>query len=84
MLCLICKRKTELKLSECIREPELFSQLTDHVFHNIRISNNEELKEARDILELIDTRKQYKLVSEALPIQDKEEVLLVSYFFYLQ
>lgn len=49
------------------------------MFRDIRNSSDEELKDARDILKRIDTRKHYKLVSEALPKRDEEIGLRVTF-----
>lgn len=63
----MCTNRKKWKISECINNAEAFSQLTDHVFDDIRNSSDEELKDAKDIMKIIDARKHYKLVSTASP-----------------
>uniref|UniRef100_A0A3B3RW28 SAM domain and HD domain 1 n=1 Tax=Paramormyrops kingsleyae TaxID=1676925 RepID=A0A3B3RW28_9TELE len=51
-------------LSTAIDDMEAYTKLTDHVFHEILNSTEQNLAEARMILEKIESRKHYRLVFE--------------------
>lgn len=51
---------------------EAYVKLTDNVFSDIRNCPDENLKDAQDILDQIDTRDLYKLVGEAIPKSKKD------------
>ncbi|CAN9515545.1 unnamed protein product [Ophioblennius macclurei] len=54
-------------LSEAIDDPEAYTKLTDHVFEQILYSSSLELKEAREILQNIITRRLYKCLGQTFP-----------------
>ncbi|KAK7043859.1 hypothetical protein VNI00_008024 [Paramarasmius palmivorus] len=51
-----------LGISDRIRDPERFCLLTDNIMHEIKISKNPELAEAREIFHRIEKRQLYKVV----------------------
>ncbi|XP_047445397.1 deoxynucleoside triphosphate triphosphohydrolase SAMHD1-like [Mugil cephalus] len=61
------------KLSEAKNNMEAYSKLTDHLFEHILYSDTEDLKEAREILQRIVSRKLYKFVGEALEEEEEEK-----------
>ncbi|KAM6981978.1 deoxynucleoside triphosphate triphosphohydrolase SAMHD1-like [Tautogolabrus adspersus] len=61
------KKKRIFNLSNAIEDMEAYTKLTDKVFEEILNSTSEELKEAREILQKIVSRKIYKFVGETMP-----------------
>lgn len=59
---------------------EAYAKLTDNVFLDIQNSSCYQLKKSRETLEKINKRKQYKLVSEAIP--SEESKLEVDFFVF--
>jgi len=56
-----------LKIAERIQEPSRFATLSDLIIYDIKVSKDEELKEARELLKRIDTRLHiYKYLGELL------------------
>jgi len=51
-------------MSECYKDPEAYSQLTDNVIFMIMNPADGKLQKARDILDRIFSRKLYKFVSQ--------------------
>ncbi|KAK7498150.1 hypothetical protein BaRGS_00010738 [Batillaria attramentaria] len=64
---------TRWKISECIEHMDAYTYLTDHVFHQILLSDSQEadMVKAREILHKIQCRKLYKCVGESVPTKDK-------------
>ena len=69
------------KMSDAIGDMFAFTRLTDEIFHQILHSSTPELKESRDILHKILTRKLYKCVGQT---QTKGETFFsrVTIFLY--
>ncbi|XP_015780403.1 PREDICTED: deoxynucleoside triphosphate triphosphohydrolase SAMHD1-like [Acropora digitifera] len=65
-----------LSISESIDDMEAYTQLTDHVYHQILYSNAAELKEARAILQRIEKRDLYKCIGQKVlkEPRSKEEI----------
>jgi deoxynucleoside triphosphate triphosphohydrolase SAMHD1 len=55
-----------LKISEKIKDPKEYINLTDSILHEIKISKNYELEESRKILSRLSKRDLYKFVDEHL------------------
>ena len=53
-------------MSDCIEDMEAFTRLTDNIFHVILTSTEDNLKEAREILQKIERRQVYKFVGQAI------------------
>ncbi|XP_067053701.1 deoxynucleoside triphosphate triphosphohydrolase SAMHD1-like isoform X1 [Acropora muricata] len=65
-----------LSISESIDDMEAYTQLTDHVYHQILCSYAPELEEARFILQRIEKRDLYKCIGQTIlkSPRDKEEI----------
>ncbi|VDI84336.1 Hypothetical predicted protein, partial [Mytilus galloprovincialis] len=57
------------KLSECIDDPEAYTNLTDSIFHVILMSADKNLEKSRKILQRIMHRKLYACVGETTPTE---------------
>ena len=53
-----------VKLSETVHHMDAYVHVTDHVYHHILHSEDENLKEARKILERIEKRHLYQWIGE--------------------
>ncbi|KAK6982391.1 deoxynucleoside triphosphate triphosphohydrolase SAMHD1, partial [Biomphalaria glabrata] len=62
-----------LKMSECIDDMKAYSQLTDNVLSQIMDSNSDSqnMKEAKEIVQCIFTRKLYPCIYESDPLEPK-------------
>nr|KAG5707509.1 hypothetical protein BaRGS_012013 [Batillaria attramentaria] len=60
------------KMSECIDHMDAYIHLTDHVFHQIMLSDSQEagMVKAREILHKIQCRKLYKCIGESVPMKE--------------
>ncbi len=54
-------------MSEAIDDMVAYTHLTDHVYHQILLSDKPELDEARHILEKVERRQLYKCVGQTQP-----------------
>ncbi|VDI45704.1 Hypothetical predicted protein, partial [Mytilus galloprovincialis] len=57
------------KLSECIDDPEAYTNLTDSIIHVILMSSDKNLEKSRNILQRIMHRQLYACVGETTPIE---------------
>ncbi|XP_063440682.1 deoxynucleoside triphosphate triphosphohydrolase SAMHD1-like [Mytilus trossulus] len=57
------------KLSECIDDPEAYTNLSDSIFHVILLSVDEDLEKSRKILQRIMHRQLYACVGETTPTE---------------
>ncbi|CAC5371036.1 SAMHD1 [Mytilus coruscus] len=67
------KDGTCLTLSECIKDPEGYTKLTDSIFHVILMSTKPELEMARTLLERILHRQLYRCVGDTTPKRTPKE-----------
>ncbi|XP_025116250.1 deoxynucleoside triphosphate triphosphohydrolase SAMHD1-like [Pomacea canaliculata] len=66
---LIPGERGQLKtVSRCIDDMTAYTNLTDYIFHQIRISTGDNLKKARDLLQALDERRLFWCVGESRPI----------------
>ncbi|XP_055890992.1 deoxynucleoside triphosphate triphosphohydrolase SAMHD1-like isoform X1 [Biomphalaria glabrata] len=67
----------KLKMSECIDDMKAYSQLTDNVLSQIMDSNSDSpnMKEAKEIVQCIFTRKLYPCIYESDPLDPKNFTL---------
>uniref|UniRef100_A0A673B532 HD domain-containing protein n=1 Tax=Sphaeramia orbicularis TaxID=375764 RepID=A0A673B532_9TELE len=75
----------ELILSETIDDMEAYTKLTDHIFDEILNSSSADLKEAREILQKVVTRKFYPYLGQIKqPVINKTEKHQSVPFFFKQ
>uniref|UniRef100_A0A673B5M9 HD domain-containing protein n=1 Tax=Sphaeramia orbicularis TaxID=375764 RepID=A0A673B5M9_9TELE len=71
----ICRKGSKGKtftLSETIKDMEAYTKLTDHIFDEILNSSSDDLKEAREILQKVITRKLYPYLGQTKPKQNQD------------
>lgn len=67
------KKGKKCTILESINDMEAYAKLTDNVFFDIQHSDNKKLEKSKQILERINTRRHYKLISEAIPPKTSQE-----------
>lgn len=75
--CLQNNFRSLISISDCIKWPEAYTRLSDSIFHVILMSIDENLKEAREILQRVLHRKLYRCVGETNPKQTTRKVILI-------
>jgi hypothetical protein len=59
-------------VSQCVKDMEAYTKLTDSVFDLIKLDPRPELKEAQEILERVEKRQLYKCLGKTRPLKEDE------------
>ncbi|KAK2164649.1 hypothetical protein LSH36_61g13000, partial [Paralvinella palmiformis] len=70
---ILTKGKTGYRISECIDDLDAYTKLTDYLYHRILYSTEDDLSQAREILERIESRNLYRFIGEAKYKQQQQQ-----------
>jgi hypothetical protein len=65
----------KIRLSQTIYNPEAYTYVTDHVFHQILCSTDEKLRTAQDILKRVIRRDMYPCIGVAYVVKGEEKTV---------